>query len=196
MTDRKEFRELVDPETAEAAVAALPINPGTEERPLKTARGATLAERIDATIDVPGFDRATLDGYAVNARDTFGADEAEPVTLSVVGVVEAGEQPPETLSAGEAVEIATGAVLPPGADAMVPIERIREGETTIDVETSNFVAPSPYPAFLRSSGTALIASSLIEETIGIVIIPIIIEAESALNAPRSGKSVACSAGVT
>ncbi len=148
MTDRKEFRELVDPETAEAAVAALPIDPGTEERPLEAARGAVLAERIDAAIDVPGFDRATLDGYAVSAQDTFGANEADPVTLSIVGTVEAGEQPPGTLATGEAIEIATGAVLPPGADAMVPIERIREAETTIEVETA--VAPGDNVAFAGS----------------------------------------------
>jgi len=145
MTDRKEFRELVTPETAEAAVTALPLDPGTEERPLNAARGAVLAERVDAAIDVPGFDRATLDGYAVSAQDTFGADEADPATLSVVGAVEAGEQPPGTLEAGEAIEIATGAVLPPGADAMVPIERIREAETTIEVETA--VAPGDNVAF-------------------------------------------------
>ncbi len=145
MTERKEFRELVDPETAAAAVAELGIEPGAEKRSLEAARGAVLAERVDARVDVPGFDRATLDGYAVRARDTFGADEADPVTLSVVGSVEAGERPPGPLASGEAIEIATGAVMPPGADAMVPIERIRETETTVAVETA--VAPGDNVAF-------------------------------------------------
>jgi len=70
-----------------------------------------------------------------------------------------------------------------------------EAGTTIPVDTSNFVAPSPYPACRRSSGTALIASSEIDDTIGIVMIPTMIDAESALNVLILGNSVAFSAGV-
>ncbi|MFW5903681.1 MAG: molybdopterin biosynthesis protein, partial [Halolamina sp.] len=87
-----------------------------------------LAERIDASIDVPGFDRASLDGYAVRGRDTFGADEVDPVALELVGEVHAGEAPDVTVEDGECVEISTGAVMPPGADAMVPVEQTDEAD--------------------------------------------------------------------
>ena len=75
------------------------------------------------SLDVPGFDRSALDGYALRARETFGATETDPATFDLVGTIEAGERPAVTLDPGEAVEIATGAVMPPDADAMVAVER-------------------------------------------------------------------------
>jgi putative molybdopterin biosynthesis protein len=131
MTDRKEFRDLAPPEQAHQVIADLDLGPGTEHVPLEDARGRVLAERIDAAIDVPGFDRASLDGYAVRGRDTFGADEVDPVALELVGEVHAGETPDETVGEGECVEISTGAVMPPGADAMVPVEQTDEGDGEI-----------------------------------------------------------------
>jgi putative molybdopterin biosynthesis protein len=123
MTDRKEFRDLVPPEEAMEAIRNLPLGGGTESVPLEDARGRVLAERIDAELDVPGFDRASMDGYAVRARDTFGADEADPATLDLAGAVHAGSEPDVEVGEGEAVEISTGAVMPPGADAVVMVER-------------------------------------------------------------------------
>ena len=131
MTDRKTFRDLADPDAVAAAIADLPIapEPSVEPIPLDDAAGRTLANRIDAGIDVPGFDRASLDGYALRAADTAGADEADPARLDVVGTLHAGEAPDDLrLGDGEAIEVSTGAMLPPGADAMVPIERIDEIE--------------------------------------------------------------------
>ena len=58
MSDRKEFRDLAPPERFHEVIDSLPIDPGTEQVDLADARGRVLAERIDATIDVPGFDRA------------------------------------------------------------------------------------------------------------------------------------------
>ncbi|QPV62487.1 molybdopterin biosynthesis protein [Halosimplex litoreum] len=125
MSERKEFRDLADPERAREVVASLDLSPGTERVPLEDARGRVLAERIDAALDVPGFDRAAMDGYAVRASDTYGAD-SEPVTLPVVGSVHAGETPGVALDDGQAVEISTGAVVPEGADAVVIVERTEE----------------------------------------------------------------------
>jgi putative molybdopterin biosynthesis protein len=126
VSDRKEFRELASPEAARAAIAALDLDPGVETVGLAAARGRVLAERVDAGIDVPGFDRSGLDGYALRAADTAGASEADPAVLDVVGVVEAGERPGVEVGPGEAAEISTGSVMPPGADAMVPVERTDE----------------------------------------------------------------------
>ncbi|MEZ3142484.1 molybdopterin biosynthesis protein [Halobaculum sp. MBLA0143] len=121
MTDRKQFRDLIDPETARETIADLEIAPPPETVPPTDARERVLAERVDAGIDVPGFDRAAVDGYAVRAADTAGAD-ADPVELPLTGTVHAGETPATTVESGACVEVSTGAVLPDGADAVVMVE--------------------------------------------------------------------------
>ncbi len=126
MSDRKEFRDLAAPEAAHDAIASLDLSPEPETVPLGEARGRVLAERIDAAIDVPGFDRASMDGYAVRARDTFGADEVDPAELDLVGAVHAGATPEVTVEPGTCAEISTGAVMPDGADAVVMVERTDE----------------------------------------------------------------------
>ncbi len=126
MSDRKEFRDLADPEEAHDAIASLDLAPDPETIPLAEARGRVLADRLDAELDVPGFDRASVDGYAVRARDTFDAGEADPTTLPLVGTVHAGEEPSVTVEPGTCVEISTGAVVPDGADAVVMVEDTEE----------------------------------------------------------------------
>jgi len=134
MSDRKEFRDLAPPERFHETIDSLDIAGGTETVDIEDARGRVLAERIDATIDVPGFDRAAMDGYALRAQDTFGAGEADPTVLPVVGTVHAGEEPDVVVETGEAVEISTGAVLPEGADAVVMVERTSERRGTSEQE--------------------------------------------------------------
>ena len=126
MSDRKEFRDLVEPAAVHEAIESLDLSAEPESVPLTDARGRVLAERIDAAIDVPGFDRASMDGYAVRARDTFGADEADPAELDLVGAVHAGAAPDVTVEPGTCAEISTGAVMPDGADAVVMVERTDE----------------------------------------------------------------------
>ena len=126
MSDRKQFRTLESPEVARETIASLDLEPDAETVPLSDARGRVLAERIDADLDVPGFDRASVDGYAVRGRDTFGADEVDPVELELVGTVHAGAEPDIEVDEGEAAEISTGAVMPDGADAVVMVERTEE----------------------------------------------------------------------
>ena len=139
MSDRREFRELVSPDRAREVLDSLDVDPDSERVALEAARGRVLAERVDATVDVPGFDRASMDGYAVRARDTFGADEADPVALSLAGAVHAGEKPTASVGSGAAVEVSTGAVMPPGADAVVKVEETTETDGGVAVRTS--VAP-------------------------------------------------------
>ncbi|WP_284008466.1 molybdopterin biosynthesis protein [Haloarcula pelagica] len=136
MSDRREFRDLAPPERAREVVEDLAIDPDPERVPLSDARGRVLAERVDATLDVPGFDRASMDGYAVRAADTVGASEVDPVELSVAGAVHAGEEPDVTVREGVAAEISTGAVMPPGADAVVIVERTDETEAGVAVRTA------------------------------------------------------------
>jgi molybdopterin molybdotransferase len=99
--------------------------------PLAAAGGRILAEDICADIDIPGFTRATMDGYAVRGASTFGASEGNPAFLTVVGNVAMGEEPDIAVGPGEAVRIATGGMLPTGSDAVVMIEHTE----AIDAET-------------------------------------------------------------
>jgi len=138
---RKQFRTLADPEEARETINGLELGGGSEVFDLQSARGRVLAKRVDAELDVPGFDRAAMDGYAVRARDTFGANEAEPVTLDLAGVVHAGEEPDVTVESGTCAEISTGAVMPEGAEAVVIVERtdetdLEDGETGIRIRTA------------------------------------------------------------
>ena len=143
VSDRKQFRDLAPPEAARDAIASLDLTPEPETVPLDDARGRILAERVDADLDVPGFDRASVDGYAVRGRNTFGAAEADPVELELVGTVHAGAEPEVVVGEGEAAEISTGAVLPDGADAVVMVERTEElGTDEIQaIAARNAVAP-------------------------------------------------------
>jgi molybdenum cofactor synthesis domain-containing protein len=99
-----------------------PVFLGEEEAVLLEAYNRVLNEDVVSTLDIPPFNRSTVDGYAVRAQDTFGADENQPVVLRVSGAVSVGEQPNVMLTKGEAVEIVTGAVIPEGADAVVMVE--------------------------------------------------------------------------
>ena len=87
-----------------------------------SAGGRVAAREITAAHDLPGFARSAVDGYAVRASDTFGASEAQPAYLDVVGEVAMGAAPTVSVSSGGAVEIPTGGALPDGADAIVMIE--------------------------------------------------------------------------
>ncbi|HIE24071.1 MAG TPA: molybdopterin biosynthesis protein [Candidatus Korarchaeota archaeon] len=130
MRRRKEFRRLVTVEEVSRLIEEhFSYVPKTEEVPIEKAIGRILAEDISSEVDVPSFDRAMYDGYAMRAVDTFGADEENPAILKVIGTSEAGRPFRGSVSEGEAVEIATGAVIPPGANAVVPVERtqIKEG---------------------------------------------------------------------
>ena len=81
-----------------------------------------LAEDVASGVDVPPFDRAAMDGYAVIAEDTFGAGRYEPRILRCVDTVYTGDMPARPVARGECIEIATGAPLPQGANAVVMVE--------------------------------------------------------------------------
>jgi molybdopterin molybdotransferase len=95
---------------------------GEEEVVLLEAYNRVLNEDIVSSLDIPPFNRSTMDGYAVRSKDTFGSDENQPAVLKVTGTVYIGEKPTVALAKGEAVEIVTGAPIPEGADAVVMIE--------------------------------------------------------------------------
>ena len=98
---------------------------GRRNVPLQAAAGRISAEALQARLDVPAFANAAMDGYAVAASDTASASAEQPAILPVAGTVVAGLAPPRAAS-GSAWEIMTGAPLPAGLDAVVPVERIAE----------------------------------------------------------------------
>jgi len=98
----------------------------TERIPIETAGGRVIAMDIKADRDVPPFDRAAMDGYAVKAEDTFKASQFNPVRLQIVGVLHAGESTNKPVEKGQCIRIATGCPIPPGADAVVMMEFTEE----------------------------------------------------------------------
>ena len=114
--------------------AIVPIS-RTEHVPLGVAHGRVLARAAISTIDVPPFDRAAMDGYAVIAEDTFGAGRSEPKTLQRVDTVFTGEVAGRRLVPGECMEIATGAPIPDGADAVVMVEETERAGESIRIFT-------------------------------------------------------------
>lgn len=104
---------------------------GTETIPLLEATGRILAGEVVSGIDIPGFDRSTMDGYAVRAADTFGASEGNPAYLAIRGTINMGTRPERAIGPGEAIRIATGGMMPEGADGVIMIEHAAEidGET-------------------------------------------------------------------
>ena len=89
---------------------------------LLDAAGRVLAEPVVSQVDVPGFDRATMDGYAVVGDSTDGASPYNPIALRVIGDAFPGQPFAGSMRRGEAVRIMTGAPMPPGADAVLPAE--------------------------------------------------------------------------
>ncbi|CAM3832453.1 gephyrin-like molybdotransferase Glp [Mesobacillus zeae] len=99
---------------------------GTETCPLKEALHRVLAEDITAKENVPAFDRSTVDGYAVFARDTYGSSESMPGFLTAAGEVEMGEEAVFPLSRGNAIYVPTGGMLPPNSDSVLMIEHCED----------------------------------------------------------------------
>jgi molybdenum cofactor synthesis domain-containing protein len=123
MTTMRPIRETIPVEEALTLLmeAAIPIE-RTERVSIREANSRVLAVDAVSTLDVPPFDRAAMDGYAVVAEDTFGAGREDPARLRCIETVHTGQVPSRSVSRGECIEIATGAPLPQGADAVVMVE--------------------------------------------------------------------------
>jgi putative molybdopterin biosynthesis protein len=131
--EQEQFLNVVDRDEARRRFhAVIDLRPlANEVVPVAEALLRVLGSDVRAPIDVPGFDRANVDGFAVRASDTFGASEEHPRTLRrLPESVLAGQMPSEELPAGAAMLIATGGMIPRGADAVVMIEHT---ETATDL---------------------------------------------------------------
>ncbi|HSK52977.1 MAG TPA: molybdopterin molybdenumtransferase MoeA, partial [Clostridia bacterium] len=95
---------------------------GTESVATDRSLGRVLAAPVVAAVSLPPWDNSAMDGYALRAADTAGASEEAPVRLDVIGDIAAGSAATSAVAPGTAVRIATGAPVPAGADAVVPVE--------------------------------------------------------------------------
>jgi len=104
-----------------------------EDVPLKEAAGRVLAADITAEFNVPPFRRASMDGYAVKAKDSMDASISKPKRLRLVGATHAGESIDISVRDGECIQIATGSPLPKGTDAVVMVEYTRLSGNTVEI---------------------------------------------------------------
>jgi putative molybdopterin biosynthesis protein len=125
MREQEQFLHVLDREEAERRFrAAIELAPrGPETIPLDTALGRVLAADVFSPVDVPSFDRSNVDGFAVVSEDTFGASEEAPRQVALAEeIIHTGVVPTIVVRPGAAVEIATGGMIPRGADAVVMVE--------------------------------------------------------------------------
>jgi molybdopterin molybdotransferase len=130
----KTFFKVVTPEEAKKMLLdVVPV--ATETVETICARRRILSEDIYSEVDLPHFHRAAMDGYAVKAKDTFGASATLPAYLKLVGTIEMGKGATQALDSRETVRISTGGMLPPDCDAVVMVEYTEEvGNETVEIQ--------------------------------------------------------------
>jgi putative molybdopterin biosynthesis protein len=157
LAQQEQFLEVVDRDEAERRFRRhLDLRPlGRETAPLSRALGRVLASKVIADVDVPGFDRASVDGFAVRADDTLGASERLPRRLTLLPeILTPGKLPRLAVGPGAATLIATGGMVPRGADAVVMVEHTEtydeDGETSIEIRR-----PASAGQFIAFAGSDL-----------------------------------------
>jgi len=108
-------------EAIEKLFSKINLNP-IEEVEIKAALNRIIAEDIISSLDIPPFDRSAMDGYAIQAEDSFKASPNSPKKIKLVGIIEIGESSSLKINKGEGIKISTGAPIPEGSDAVIKIE--------------------------------------------------------------------------
>ncbi|MBM9461999.1 molybdopterin molybdotransferase MoeA [Aeromicrobium sp. YIM 150415] len=129
---------------------------GAYDQPVVESLGLSLHEEIVSDLDLPRHDSADIDGYAVAAQDLTGASTTGPVELPVVGEIVSGSGKPFAISSGTCVTIMTGAPLPHGADAVVPVEHVRGDHARV-----GFTRPATPGQNVRRQGEDVQAGTLV-----------------------------------
>jgi molybdopterin molybdotransferase len=122
------------------------------------ATGRVLAEEIHSEREVPPFNNSAMDGYAVRWEDIREASTDKPAELSVIEVIQAGAVPTQTVAAGTASKIMTGAVVPPGADTVIRVEDTEEQDGRVSIHKTNYVG-----ANVRSKGEDIHTGQMVLE---------------------------------
>jgi len=145
----------VEAHLADIAGTVRPLAP--TELGLADAHGLVLAEDVAAAVDLPSFDNSAMDGYAVLVEDLVAASDDHPATLPVVAEVAAGDTGAYALAPGTAIKIMTGAMLPHGTEAVVPVEWTDGGSTRVAIRTR----PEPGNAIRLAGGDAAAGEVLV-----------------------------------
>ncbi|MCJ7714032.1 molybdopterin-binding protein, partial [Candidatus Bathyarchaeota archaeon] len=136
---------------------------GIEKIPLIEAYNRILSENIITKLDIPPFNRSTVDGYAVKADDTYESDEKKPIALKIIGTISVGESPKIQIRKNKTVETVTGAPIPEGANAVVMVENTQKQGDTLLIYRA--VTPDENVmkkgADLKKGDTVLIAGQLL-----------------------------------
>ncbi len=159
MSSQDQFLDVIDRDEAErrfrAATAGGPLS--VEVVSLDRALGRVLAEDVRATVDVPSFDRSNVDGYALRAAESYGASEQQPRLLVLLSEeIATAVVPQSPVERGEAMAIATGGMLPRGADAVVMVEHTDIAKSKVLVRRA--VSPGANIAY---AGTDMAAGELV-----------------------------------
>ncbi len=164
--DQRPFGDLIPYEEALAKILdrVEPVE-RKEKLNLDKAGGRVLAEDVESDLAVPPFERAAMDGFAVKAENTFGAGKFDPVELECTYNLSAGDFLEEKVGEGECVQIATGAPIPEGADAVVKMERTEKDEKSGVVNVYKPVHPgenvSPEGEDIEKGGVVLEKNKLL-----------------------------------
>ena len=139
------MKEFFNVETIEGVLSHVPSFSAvdTEAVALTDCLGRVLAEDVYTDVDIPDFNRSTMDGFAVKASSTFGASEANPAYLNVRGQIQMGVRPDFSIGPGEVARIATGGMLPEGADSVIMVEHT-DALDDATIEAYRSVAPGQY----------------------------------------------------
>ena len=155
MREQEQFLQVLNRDEAEMRFHdALVLAPRRTERvPLDAALGRVVAADVQSPVDVPSFDRANVDGFAVVAEDTFGASEEVPRAVRLADEeIHTGIVPATVIHAGQAVAIATGGMMPRGADAVVMVEHAETKSGTVRIARA--VTPGAGVSFAGTDITA------------------------------------------
>ena len=146
----------VDQHLADILAGIAPI--ASLDLQLLDAHGCILAEPVVADTDLPRFDNSAVDGYAVRLSDVASATAATPAQLPVVGDIAAGARPTYTVQPGMSVRIMTGAPVPPGAEAVVPLEWTDRGLASVSIDQT----PAPGHAVRRRGEDVTAGQTVLE----------------------------------
>ncbi len=136
MSDMAPFKLLISREEALMTIFnSVKAIEKKETIPIDLSPNRILAEDVTADADVPPFDRAAMDGYALKAEDTYGASHLSPRNLRLVGVLHAGESTTSSVGKGQCIRIATGCPVPPRTDAVVMVEFTEEDQDNVSIFT-------------------------------------------------------------
>jgi molybdenum cofactor synthesis domain-containing protein len=164
MTGMKPFKTLLARPDALKIIEENIVRIGRIERvPIEEARSRVLAEDVVAGFSVPPFSRASMDGYAVRAEDTYGASGFNPNRLMMIGVQHAGELFEGRVGKGECVQVATGSPVPEGSDAVIMVEFTKLDGDTVEIQKPTYPSAniSPVGEDIKTGDTVIEAGEML-----------------------------------